>query len=254
MLLFTFWHRSLIVKSEQGQYWRNEPRNLAGSWRCGFLLTCEFFGLASCVYYTLVTDAAAGRLLWDILFGWSLSIHVHGCTISLVYNIFCWIFCLGHLQRWKSLLDTKVFSFFFVYILRTFASVIFNIFDLRGNTRLLGYLLYIHLFIYFTNGVTTADGGYWKEACVNCFIRDFCDSSVCFFSLWIMWGYWSVHFQIYLSVRRGVHSYDCAASPRTDIEQWCHHLTWKFDRRIMVSHIFPFLFSLPLLKCKYIII
>ena len=112
MLLFTFWHRSLIVKSEQGQYWRNEPRNLAGSWRCGFLLTCEIFGLASCVYYTLVTDAAAGRLLWDILFGWSLSIHVHGCTISLVYNIFCWIFCLGHLQRWKSLLDTKVFSFF----------------------------------------------------------------------------------------------------------------------------------------------
>ena len=89
---------------------------------------------------------------------------------------------------------------------------------------------------------------------MNCFIRDFCDSSVCFFSLWIMWGYWSVHFQIYLSVWRGVHSYDCAASPRTDIEQWCHHLTWKFDRRIMVSHIFPFLFSLPLLKCKYIII
>ena len=45
-------------------------------------------------------------------------------------------------SKYKSIL------FFFVYILRTFASVIFNIFDLRGNTRLLGYHLYIQLFIY----------------------------------------------------------------------------------------------------------
>ena len=100
ILLFAVLHRYLTVKSEQGQYWRNEPRNLAGSWRCGFLLTvCEIFGLASWVFSGLVMDAAAGRLLWDILFGWSLSIHVHSCTISLVYNIICWIFLVGSIAK-----------------------------------------------------------------------------------------------------------------------------------------------------------
>ena len=241
ILLFAVLHRYLTVKSEQGQYWRNEPRNLAGSWRCGFLLTvCEIFGLTSWVFSGLVMDAAAGRLLWDILFGWSLSIHVHSCTISLVYNIICWIFLVGSIAKMEiSFRNNSTLRFLFTsYVLLLLSYSIILTFE--GTLACSDiFCTYIYLFILPMELQL-------RYSCVNCFIREFCDSSVCFFSLWITWGYWSVHFQIYLSVWRGVHSCDCAASPRTDIEQWCHHLTWKFDRRIMVSHIFPFLFSLPL--------
>ena len=149
MLLFTFWHRSLIVKSEQGQYWRNEPRNLAGSWRCGFLLTvCEIFGLASWVFSGLVMDAAAGRLLWDILFGWSLSIHVHSCTISLVYNIICWIFLVGSIAKMEiSFRNNSTLRFFLFtsYVLLLQSYSIF--FALREH--LLAWMSSLHVLIYF---------------------------------------------------------------------------------------------------------
>ena len=42
-------------------------------------------------------------------------------------------FWLGQLQRWKSLFETTVLSVFFVYILRTFASVIFIFFCFEGT-------------------------------------------------------------------------------------------------------------------------
>ena len=147
ILLFAVLNRYLTVKSEQGQYWRNEPRNLAGSWRCGFLLTvCEIFGLASWVFSGLVMDAAAGRLLWDILFGWSLSIHVHSCTISLVYNIICWIFLVGSIAKMEiSFRNNSTLRFLFTSYVLLLQS--YSFFLLRGNTCLLGCLLYMYLFI-----------------------------------------------------------------------------------------------------------
>ena len=149
ILLFAVLHRYLTVKSEQGQYWRNEPRNLAGSWRCGFLLTvCEIFGLASWVFSGLVMDAAAGRLLWDILFGWSLSIHVHSCTISLVYNIICWIFLVGSIAKMEiSFRNNSTLRFLFTSYVLLLQS--YSFFFFASREHLLAWMSSLHVLIYF---------------------------------------------------------------------------------------------------------
>ena len=121
ILLFACLHRPLTVKSEQGQYWRNEPRNLAGSWRCGFLVTVEVFGydgfvahFPSCVFSGLLLDVAAGRLLWDILFGWLLSEHVLSCARPRRFLTFSSGF-LGPLAKMEFFFWNSIIILFFVY-------------------------------------------------------------------------------------------------------------------------------------------
>ena len=155
MLVFTFWHRSLIVKSEQGQYWRNEPRNLAGSWRCGFLVTVEVFGydgfvahFPSCVFSGLLLDVAAGRLLWDILFGWPLSERVLSCARPHRFLTFSSGF-LGPLAKMEIFVFLEQYHhYFFVYNV-LLLSVTF-IFWLSRNSFLACWVcLYIYIYIYF---------------------------------------------------------------------------------------------------------
>ena len=152
ILLFACLHRSLTVKSEQGQYWRNEPRNLAGSWRCGFLVTVEVFGydgfvahFPSCVFSGLLLDVAAGRLLWDILFGWLLSEHVLSCARPRRFLTFSSGF-LGPLAKMEIFFGT-VSSFFFC-LQRTLAFCHIHLLTFEGTLAcLVCFYTYIYLFL-----------------------------------------------------------------------------------------------------------